>query len=486
MWRNGLDHQNLLRRYAFKLKSLLSVPLYDAVELLGPAFLCTSAYAASCPRPFKPLVAWDVRQYIEQDAFSHAENQAVHLSRQRANIRRGTNTEGTNGFRWTDSATTFLHHRQKPQSTLESPNHRNLLPRRDNLRQKTKCLRQDYQAAGSSTVFFVMLAIILAWVILGIVYGTTDTWQILMQNGSSIQVYISDILLIRQQQNAARVLMTAMAEIQSRGNTCERLLRQIPDCQWMETHKEAPKQLTVNGRLIDDEVEESLYMATGRPSRFQYVWSKMCHGTAKALGSLYAYIFYWIGIFAWVGIGELFSFSNTWQLYVNTATAVALTFTSVFLQNIQQQQEDKLESCLQYALKIDAEVEHRLRELTSDSKPNPIFEIAPRKRDWIERSIDGFADIMGSGVGVVLSLTVTIVWIAVGPTLEFSDNWWLIIGTFTGLVGFIDGFILRNMYYREEQDVNKQFQAVSFADRKLLDLLNVHIAERLPGIEPQL
>ncbi|KAH8657570.1 low affinity iron transporter-like protein [Tricladium varicosporioides] len=334
------------------------------------------------------------------------------------------------------------------------------------------------RAAGSSTVFFVMLAIVVAWVILGLIYGMNDTWQIMMQNGSSIQVYITDILLIRQQQNGAQALMTTLAEIQSRSMTCERLLRQIPGCQWMETHKDQPKALTLNGRPIDDEVEESLYMVTGRPSRFQYVWSKMCHGTAKVLGSLYAYIFYWVGIFTWIGIGKIYDFSDTWQLYVNTATAVALTFTSVFLQNIQQQQEDNLEKCLHYALKIDAEVEHRLREITTDEKPNPIFEIAPRNRDWVERQIDNFADIMGSGIGVTLSIVVTIVWISVGPMLQFSDNWWLIIGTFTGLVGFIDGFVLRNLYCREEEDVNKQFAAVSASDRSLLDLLNVPVSEK--------
>jgi low-affinity ferrous iron transport protein len=335
--------------------------------------------------------------------------------------------------------------------------------------------------AGSSGVFFAMLAIIGAWAILGIVYGTTDTWQIMMQNASSIQVYVTDILLIRQQQNASRALMTTLAEIQSRNETCERLLRQIPGCQWMETHKEESKELLVNGRPVEDEVEENLYMVNGKPSHFQYVWSRTCHAVAAVLGSLYAYIFYWIGVFVWVAIGKLYDFSDTWQLYINTAVAVALTFTSVFLQNIQQQQEDSLEKSLHYALKIDAEVEHRLRELTEDYKPNPIFEIAPPSRGRLERMIDNFADIMGSLVGVIISLVVTIAWIAVGPLLQFSDNWWLIIGTFTGLVGFIDGFVLRNLYCREEKTVGDEFKRVAWSDRKVLDLLNVEVPQKTKG-----
>jgi low-affinity ferrous iron transport protein len=95
--------------------------------------------------------------------------------------------------------------------------------------------------------------------------------------------------------------------------------------------------------------------------------------------------------------------------------------------------------------------------------------------------IDNFADIMGSLVGVIISLLVTIAWVAVGPLLEFSDNWWLIIGTFTGLVGFIDGFVLRNLYCREEKTVGDEFKRVAWSDRKVLDLLNVEVPQKTKG-----
>lgn len=340
------------------------------------------------------------------------------------------------------------------------------------------------RAAGSPVVFFVMLLLIGFWAVMGLIFGTNDTWQIMIQNASSIQVYLTDILLIRQQQNAGRALMTTLAELQSRNATCERLLGQIPNCQWMETHKDKPKQLLLNGRPIDDEVEESLYMVTGKPTRFQYVWTKTCHAAASAMGSIWAYIFYWIGIFVWVGIGPIFQFSDTWQLWVNTATAISLTITSVFLQNIQQQQEDTLEKCLEYALKIDAEVEYRLRELTEDSKPNPIHEIPAPKPTKVERGIDNFADVMGSGLGVAITVLVFIVWIAVGPILGFDDNWWLIIGTFTGLVGFIDAFVLRNMYFREEKHAGYEFRAIQDSDIRLLERLNVPVPQRAAVIRP--
>lgn len=225
-----------------------------------------------------------------------------------------------------------------------------------------------------------------------------------------------------------------------------------------------------------EEGEASLAMIQGEQTWWQRTWSKSCYYVAATLGSLWAFIIYWIGIFVWVGIGPLFQFDDTWQLYINTATAISLTFTSVFLQNVQQQQEDRLKACLDYALKIDAEIEHRLRELTNDTKPNPIFEIPARTPNWIERSIDRFADIMGSVLSVLISLAAAGIWLSVGPLLQFGDDWWLIIGTFTGLVGFIDGFVLRNLYMRSERSTKSEFRLISLSDSKILSRLNITLS----------
>ncbi|CAL3965306.1 hypothetical protein PZA11_001912 [Diplocarpon coronariae] len=338
---------------------------------------------------------------------------------------------------------------------------------------KPNILDKITRGAGSSGTFFFMMGLLGLWAVAGVALGTTDTWQIILQNASSIQVYVTDILLIRQQKNASRALMTTLAEIQSRNMTCERLLRQIPSCRWMETHSNSPKPLS--DRPIEQEIAESLAMVQGHQTRWQRAWAATCHFFAITLGSLWAFIFYWIGILVWVGIGPLLNFSDVWQLYINTATAISLTFTSVFLQNVQQQQEDRLDRCLNYALKIDAQVEYRLRELTEDPQPNPIFEIPADVASRVERSIDRFADVMGSGLGVCISLLAAGIWFAVGPALTFDDNWWLIIGTFTGLVGFIDGFVLRNLYMREESYAKIQFRKVELADSRLLERLNVPV-----------
>ncbi|KAE9363607.1 low affinity iron transporter-like protein [Stipitochalara longipes BDJ] len=348
-------------------------------------------------------------------------------------------------------------------------------PRDISSAKKSNLFDKITRAAGSSTTFFVMLAILGVWVLLGIIFGPTDTWQILLQNVSSVQVYVTDILLIRQSSNAGRSMMTTLAELQSRNKTFERLLRQLPSCSWMETHKEKPKQLLVNGRPIEEEIEESLFMVSGRQTRGQQLWTRISHAVGKSVGSVWAFFIYWIGIVVWIVLGIPVQFSNEWQLYINTITALSLTLTSVFLQNIQQQQEDNLEKSLEYALKVDAEVEYRFREITEDTKPNPIYEIPFRSLSRSERAIARFAAIMGSGLGVLISLVALIAWLAVGPILKFDDNWVLIIGTFTGLVGFIDGFVLRNIYSIDETSAALQFRALMYSDSRILEVLNIPV-----------
>ncbi|RKF59844.1 Low-affinity iron/zinc ion transport protein fet4 [Erysiphe neolycopersici] len=330
--------------------------------------------------------------------------------------------------------------------------------------------------AGSSVTFLVMLFLIGVWAFFGIFFGPTDTWQIVFQNASSIQVYVIDILLIRQQQNASRALMTILAEFHSRRMTLERLLNQIPGCDKASTDKEGPRTLYINGKLFNTDSDEKMLLPPESLSRISYVWSQTCMLIARALGSIWSFFQYWILIGAWAAMGPYFKFSDTWQLYINTVTALILTFTSVFLQNIQQREEDRLTRCLQHTLKIDAGIERQLRILTGDQKPNQIYTIPETKRTHCERFNDVTADIMGSGLGVLISLLFVLIWLSIGPQMGFNDNWWLIIGTFTGLVGFVDGFVLRSLYYREEIFVKKEFQKLAAADRLLLDQLNVPVS----------
>ncbi|RKF62054.1 Low-affinity iron/zinc ion transport protein fet4 [Erysiphe neolycopersici] len=327
--------------------------------------------------------------------------------------------------------------------------------------------------AGSSTTFFVILSFVGIWGILGIFYGPTDTWQIIFQNASSIQVYIMDILLIRQQQKSTRAMVTRLAEFSSRYNTFQRLLAQIPKKDEFLINKQELLQMAVNGKSDCKNFELSALESTKKCTRISIIWTQICKAIARGLGSLYSFYFYWVGIGVWIALGPSLKFSDTWQLYINTATAIVLTFTSVFLQNIQQREEGTHRRCLEQALEIDAQIEKRLRVLTGNRKPNLIFSIAEPQRTRTERINDFLADTMGSGLGVLISLIFVAIWISIGPILKFNDSWWLIIGSFTGLVGFVNGFILRSLYYREENFVKERFIYLATEDKYLFDQIAI-------------
>jgi low-affinity ferrous iron transport protein len=215
------------------------------------------------------------------------------------------------------------------------------------------------------------------------------------------------------------------------------------------------------------------------------IFDRVCDWVALATGSLPALIIYIIGTFVWLGLGSLFAWGNIWQLYINTAVAVELTFTSMFLQNVRRRHADTLNFTLSSIQTLDSDIEARLREMTGDLQPNPSIVIAPPESTRTERCIDVYAYVIGSGVGVALTTIVVIVWLALGHMLSWDSNWWLIIGTYTGLIGFIDGFILRNVYFRQSAIIETHLQALISSDRETFASLSLAFASGDADVEGQ-
>ncbi|KAI9344155.1 Low affinity iron permease-domain-containing protein [Pilaira anomala] len=314
--------------------------------------------------------------------------------------------------------------------------------------------------AGSRTAFCLTLLILIIWAIVGIVLGAPDNWQIVMQDGSSIQCYISDTLLMRQQHNHCNSLVGFIAQLQSRNKTCRRLLDNPKIIESVDTKE-------INRMSINDNVGDAVHLPTEN-------WFDIaCNWVSDAVGSLTAWAIYWGGIFAWVGVGHMLGWSDLWQLYINTAVAVELTFTSMFLQNTRRRHMEYLEKCLKSIMQSDSELEVSLREISNDNEPNPIITVQPPKVTLANRSIDYYADVIGSGVGVFISCCVFATWLAVGNLMEWSSNWWLIIGTYTGLIGFLDGFVLRNVYFRQDNLIDNQFDCLIDGDEQIYQFLNL-------------
>lgn len=318
-------------------------------------------------------------------------------------------------------------------------------------------------AAGSRWTFLVTILLLAAWAVLGAVFGPTDTWQVIFQDVSSIQCYISATLLMRQQQNSTRALLDTICGMLSRAQGNERLLRGLSEKQLL-TLKQSRRPL----RDVSLDRRESLF-------------DRMANTVSRFLGSLYALIIYWAGIIVWVFFGIPLMFSDTWQLYVNTATALELTFTTMFLQNVRRQHEQYLEKCLESIDLVDRALEMDLRRMTRDMRPNPVVASQPPARlSRAETAIDVWAFIVGGSVGVFLSVTVGAAWLGIGDFMQFDDNWWLIIGTYTGLMGFVDGFVLRNVHHRETVMADKHFAMLVEQDFRLFTMLDIPFPEAAP------
>ncbi|KAK9365043.1 Low affinity iron permease-domain-containing protein [Lipomyces kononenkoae] len=310
-------------------------------------------------------------------------------------------------------------------------------------------------AAGSGYVFIGVLTILLAWAFLGIKYGKSEMWQVVISDFQAIFCYIFDSFLMRQQLIGHDSLMTFAARLRSSNISNSRMLRQF-----IEIRSE--KQTAIEERdanLITSEFPRVNWL--GRLSNF----------AAGVTGHIITVAIYWIGIFVWIGFGPYCGWSNKWQLYINSATSALMVFVFVFLENIREQHRQYSESCLALIHRTDSSLELRLRTITGDTVANEPVVIPSPQVSKIQLVIYYYAVIVGSLVGIAIMLIVVIIWLVIGRAMSFDANWWLIIGTYTGLIGMTDGFILRNVFYHQGLDEDRAFDQVRAEDLVMFDIL---------------
>lgn len=352
-------------------------------------------------------------------------------------------------------------------------------------------------AAGSEYVFFLMWAILIIWIVLGCVYGAPDTWQVVMQDGQSLQTYFWDTLLVRQQLISAHEQKVICGVLRSRIVSYKGFAEKIRNSASGKVKQEG------NERIVDLPLTETELSSDLNTENW---YDRLCNLSSVWIGSLYTIIIFWIGIFIWIACGvikkpgdneppytgettgsnpHLVKFSSTWQLYINSATAVVLLVCSVFLQNIRARHDKFISKYIVQCFDADKEIEEKLRIEANDfTTENPLITLEPAKRSLGQRIIDFYADIIGTGVGAFIAVLAIVVWLAVGNLMNWSDNWWLIIGTYTGLVGFLDGFIIREVYYRIVREEEEIYEEVAREDIELFDALGIECPEEFNGKPP--
>jgi low-affinity ferrous iron transport protein len=312
------------------------------------------------------------------------------------------------------------------------------------------------RTSGSQIVFFTLLAGLATWALLGVRYGLTNIWQVLISDIQAILNYIFDTFLVRQQLNGYNEEMLAAAQIESRMMSHDRMLGLVSE------------SIEKGDLAMQSETSDTLEYEAELPreTRFGHYVTTV----SRVLGHLSTVALYWAGVIVWIGIGPMEGFSSSWLLYMNSASSALMVFIFTFIMNIRERHSAYTRKCLNAIFLVDSALEVKLRSLTGDTLDNDVVIIPAPKVNRIQRGIFYYADFVGTLLGIAILIVVLAVWVAIGPALQFSDNWWLISGTYAGLIGLNDGFVLRNLQNRLGGPVNSRFAKLSDADEKLFEL----------------
>lgn len=116
-------------------------------------------------------------------------------------------------------------------------------------------------------------------------------------------------------------------------------------------------------------------------------------------------------------------------------------------------------------------LELKLRIATDNWGPNSTITIPAPHDSCIQRIIDFYVDLVGALIGIAILILTMIIWVVIGPVMRLNSNWWLLIGTYAGLISMNDGFILRNVFHNLWGFEDGLFGEVRWEDGDALSVL---------------
>jgi low-affinity ferrous iron transport protein len=318
--------------------------------------------------------------------------------------------------------------------------------------------------AGSAPVFLFILGGLLAWALMGIRFGNSDVWVAGISDVQAILCYVFDSLLMRQLLREFTEQRKAMVKLQSRCNSHYRMLLKVKN------------KLGAEGiHQVSEKCQNEPLQPLDHGSRAQTLFARCIIYTAKRLGHIITVGMYWVCIFIWLGFGPTCGWSDRWQLYINDATSALMVLVFAFLACLRECYADYTNICLDAIFRLDSTLESGLRRLSEDDEPNITMLDIPPRENYLQKVIYYYADIVGTLLGILFLIAVIITWAAVGPVFQFSNSWWLLIGTYAGLVGLFDSFVLRNVQNKVHQNTKNQVRHVEALDKELSAGLSVPI-----------
>ncbi|KAH7038359.1 Low affinity iron permease-domain-containing protein [Microdochium trichocladiopsis] len=298
------------------------------------------------------------------------------------------------------------------------------------------------QFSGSSFVFLLTFGSVFAWALLGIEFASTVSWAVTISNVQAIVCYIFDSLLMRQQLTGYEEDMRNAAVLQSRLISHKRMMTEALG----NARLDKPTRAEVKYAMAATIQEPRSPDTRSTPTAIMQHWKhRFSDAIAAVLGHMVTILLFWVCIAVWLGFGPANGWSDEWQLYINSSTSALLLLVFAVLSNIRNTHAARTQQAFASLARTDEELERRLRQITGDVQPNPMVTVPVPNVSRGQRAIFYYADLVGTLTGVIIMLVVIVAWIAVGPVLQFSDNWWLLIGTYAGLIGMHDGFVLENM-----------------------------------------
>ncbi|RDA87592.1 hypothetical protein CP532_3959 [Ophiocordyceps camponoti-leonardi (nom. inval.)] len=324
------------------------------------------------------------------------------------------------------------------------------------------------KASGSEPVFLFVVVGLVTWAFLGIPYSHTADWAVIISDVQAIVSYVFDSLLMRQQLNEYEKMVRVSASLRSRCISNRRMLRELlNDGRRRRCYQEQQQQQQQSSSICPTTTPscESLPRET--------LVDRISTAASKTVGHLASVCLYWACIAIWLGFGPSEEWSNSWQLAINSATSALMVFIFAFLANVQERHAAHTERCLQAIFEHDSAVERALRAMTGDDVANETVVVVAPRMSRIQRAILYYADLVGTLTGVAILTAVMVVWLAIGPVMGFSSNWWLLIGTYAGLVGLNDSFVLRNVQMLFNGYAQDALDQVDLDDKSILDQLRL-------------
>ena len=280
--------------------------------------------------------------------------------------------------------------------------------------------------SGSNFVLFLTIIVLLAWAFLGIEFASNTGWQVGISDAQAIINMVFDSFLVRQQLNAHTQAMVVACHLDSRATSHKRMLQNLA-----RMEKPAQSQSRIAVPAVEFPQEDLL--------------GRICNAVSASMGHVLTVIGYWICIGVWLAFGHHLGWSDSWFFFINSATSALMIFMLAVLANNRERHEKYLQECTNLVMAADTSLERLLREVTGDTLENEVATISAPEVGKVQRAINFYADLVGTLLGICLLTVVLVAWIVIGPIMSFDANWWLLIGTYAGLIGMNDGFVLRNL-----------------------------------------